>query len=77
MPSAARNTSSRRARPVLTADEARDLLDCIGTVCTLVNEEGAETEEPDLVGLRDRALIGVMVYTFARINAVLNMKIGD
>jgi len=25
--------------------------------------------------LRDRALIGVMVYTFARINAVLEMKV--
>jgi site-specific recombinase XerD len=48
--------------PVLTAGEARELLDCI---------------EPDLVGLRDRALIGVMVYTFARINAVLEMKVKD
>jgi integrase/recombinase XerD len=27
--------------------------------------------------LRDRALIGVMVYTFARINAVLEMKVSD
>jgi hypothetical protein len=30
-----------------------------------------------LIGLRDRALIGVMVYTFARINAVLEMKVSD
>ena len=29
------------------------------------------------VGLRDRALIGVMVYTFARVNAVLQMKVHD
>ena len=29
------------------------------------------------MGLRDRALIGVMVYTFARINAVLQMKVRD
>ena len=28
-------------------------------------------------GLRDRALIGVMVYTFARISAVLGMKVKD
>ena len=41
------------------------------------DEEGAETEEPALVGLRDRALIGAMVYTFARINAVLQMKVRD
>jgi len=30
-----------------------------------------KTDEPALVELRDRALIGVTVYTFARINAVL------
>ena len=27
--------------------------------------------------MRDRALIGVMVYTFARVNAVINMKVKD
>jgi hypothetical protein len=27
--------------------------------------------------LRDRALIGVMVYTFARVIAVLQMKVRD
>jgi site-specific recombinase XerC len=43
--------------PVLDAGEARALLDAI--------------PDDTLVGLRDRALIGVMVYTFARINAVL------
>jgi integrase/recombinase XerD len=30
-----------------------------------------------LTGLRDRALIGVMVYTFARGNAVIGMKVKD
>ncbi len=49
--------------PVLTAEEARALLDAI------------ETDR--LIGLRDRALIGVMVYTFARINAVLQTKVRD
>ena len=29
---------------------------------------------PDLIGLRDRAMIGVMVYSFARISAVVGMK---
>jgi integrase len=33
--------------------------------------------EPALVGLRDRALIAVMVYSFARINAVLEMRVCD
>ena len=49
--------------PVLDAGEARALLDAI--------------PDDTLVGLRDRALIGVMVYTFARINAVLEMKVKD
>ncbi len=30
-----------------------------------------------LVGLRYRVLIGVMIYTFARIGAVLQMNVGD
>lgn len=59
--------------PVLTADEARELLDSIETV----RKKPDGTEEPALVGLRDRALIAVMVYTFARINAVLQMKVRD
>jgi site-specific recombinase XerD len=37
----------------------------------------SEAEEPLLVGLRDRALIGVMAYTFARISAVLSMRVED
>jgi integrase len=47
--------------PVLNADEARALLDAIPT--------------DTLTGLRDRALIGVMVYTFARVNAVISMQV--
>jgi site-specific recombinase XerD len=49
--------------PVLTAEEARALLDAIDT--------------GTLTGLRDRALIGVMVYSFARVNAVIGMKVKD
>jgi site-specific recombinase XerD len=49
--------------PVLKAEEARTLLDSIDT--------------GTLVGLRDRAIIGVMVYTFARVNAVIEMKVKD
>ena len=61
--------------PVLTADEARTLLDSIPIV--KVDEQGAPTDQPDLVGLRDRALIGLMAYSFARVGAVLQMKVGD
>jgi hypothetical protein len=33
---------------------------------------------PDtLVGLRDRALIGVLIYSFARISAALSMSVAD
>jgi integrase len=67
----------RGKTPVLNADEARELIDHIEIVRKVRRDDGTEGEEPDLVGLRDRALIGVMVYTFARINAVLHMKVRD
>jgi site-specific recombinase XerC len=63
--------------PVLTAEEARDLLDSIQTVGKTASKDGAEAGRPDLIGVRDRALIGVMVYTFARVGAVLQMKVKD
>ncbi|MHC2086618.1 tyrosine-type recombinase/integrase [Methylobacterium sp. CM6244] len=49
--------------PVLAPEEARELLDSIdiGTA----------------IGLRDRALIGLMVYTFARIGAATAMRVED
>lgn len=49
--------------PVLTAEDTRRLLDSIDT--------------SHVVGLRDRALIGVMVYSFARVGAVVNMRVSD
>ena len=49
--------------PVLTAGEARGLLDRINT--------------GTLVGLRDRALIGLMVYSFARVSAAVAMRVAD
>jgi len=48
---------------VLSAEEARKLLDSI--------------DPSSHVGLRDRALIALMVYTFARIGAALKMKVED
>ena len=62
--------------PVLAADEARTLLDSIPIVKAAA-EDGAAADRPDLVGLRDRALIGLMAYSFARVGAVLQMKVGD
>ena len=52
-------------------------MDSIKIVKQTADADGDETDEPALVGLRDRALIGVMVYTFARVNAVLQMKVRD
>ncbi len=49
--------------PVLSAAEARELLDAIDT--------------STLAGLRDRAIIGVMVYSFARVSAAVGMDAGD
>lgn len=49
--------------PVLSAENTRKLLDSIDT--------------SHVVGLRDRALIGIMVYSFARVSAVVQMKVKD
>src|ERR1700676_3804 len=49
--------------PVLDPAEARALLDSIDTATP--------------AGLRDRALIGLMVYSFARIGAALGMAVED
>ena len=51
--------------PALTAEEARELLDSI------------VEEKKELPQLRDRAIIGVMTYTFARVSAVCGLNVGD
>ena len=54
---------TKGATPVLTPAETRELLDRIDT----------ET----LVGLRDRALLSVMVFSFARVSAAVGMRRQD
>jgi site-specific recombinase XerD len=51
--------------PVFTAEETRELLDSI------------VAEKQDVGRLRDRALIGAMVFTFARVSAVSGLDVGD
>ena len=51
--------------PALTAEEARELLDSI------------IEKKKELPQLRDRAIIGVMTYTFARVSAVCRLDVGD
>jgi integrase/recombinase XerD len=49
--------------PVLNTDETRELLDAI--------------QMDTVMGLRDRALIALMVYTFARVGAAVKMRVED
>lgn len=49
--------------PVLLGEEARKLLDSVKT----------ET----VIGLRDRAFIALLVYTFARVSAAVHMQVDD
>lgn len=58
-----RHVVKRGKTPLLTADQARALIESIDT--------------STLVGLRDRALIGVMTYAFARVSAVVAMRVED
>jgi integrase len=58
-----RHSVKKGKTPVLAAEEARALLDAIDT--------------STVIGLRDRALIGLMVYTFARVGAAIKMRVED
>ena len=58
-----RHVVKKGKTPVLSAEETRALLDSI--------------DANSVVGLRDRALIGLMVYTFARVGAAVGMKVED
>jgi site-specific recombinase XerD len=66
----------RGKTPVLSAEDARKLLDSIPLTRT-VCRDGREIKIPNLIGLRDRALIAVMVYSFARVSAVAGMNVED
>jgi integrase/recombinase XerD len=54
---------TRGKTPVLSGDEMRQLLDSIDT--------------SELIGLRDRALLGLMGYTFSRVSAVVRLRVED
>lgn len=58
-----RHSVKKGKTPVLTAAETRTLLDSIDVTTPM--------------GLRDRALIGLMTYTFARVGAAVAMKAQD
>jgi site-specific recombinase XerD len=58
-----RHVVKKGKTPVLLAAEARQLLDSI--------------ETDTLIGLRDRALIALMCYSFARVSATIAMNVED
>ena len=58
-----RHSVRKGKTPVLAAEEARALLDAIDVTT--------------LAGLRDRALVGLMVYSFARVGAAIGMRVED
>jgi site-specific recombinase XerD len=58
-----RHSFTKGKTPVLSGDEINRLLQCIDT--------------RTLTGLRDRAMISTMAYTFARITAVAALRVGD
>ena len=58
-----RHSVSKGKTPVLSSDEASELLK--GMNVSMV------------VGLRDRAILAVMTYTFARVSAVVGLKVED
>ncbi len=58
-----RHIVRRGKTPVLDPAEARQLIDAIDTTT--------------VIGLRDRALIGLMIYSFARIGAAIGMRVED
>ncbi len=58
-----RHIVRRGKTPVLDPAEARQLIDAIDVTT--------------VIGLRDRALVGLMVYSFARIGAAIGMRVED
>jgi site-specific recombinase XerD len=58
-----KHSRKRGKTPVLSQEEARQLFDSIPT--------------DTLIGKRDRALLGLMTYTFARIGAAISMEVRD
>lgn len=58
-----KHTVKKGKTPVLPVKETRALLDSI--------------DASHVVGLRDRALIGLMVFSFARVGAMVKMNVGD
>ena len=58
-----RHSVSKGATAVISSEEARALLDSM--------------DRASLVGLRDRAIVATMAFTFSRVSAVVRLKVED
>jgi site-specific recombinase XerD len=67
------------ATPIMEAKEVRLLLDSIPVTRRIIpgKHGGGYKEVVDIKGLRDRAAIAIMAYTFARVSAVVGLTLGD
>ena len=63
--------------PVLSGEEAKRLIESIPIIRMVKKQDGEKEAVPDLVGLRDRALISLMTYSLARVSAALKMEVRD
>src|ERR1700721_3924048 len=66
--------------PILEAEQMRALLDSIPVTREVKipkKHGGGVTVVADVKGLRDRAVIAIMAYTFARVSAVAGLELGD
>lgn len=66
--------------PIMEAEQVRVLLDSIPLTRKVKipkKHGGGVREVQDIKGLRDRAAIAIMAYTFARVSAVVGLKRGD
>ncbi len=63
--------------PVLYEDEARQLLTRIPVMEVDKATGRPDPSRPNLIGIRDRAIIAVCLYSFARVSAALAMKVED
>jgi integrase/recombinase XerD len=66
--------------PILESGQMRMLLDSIPVTREVKipkKHGGGVKVVADIKGLRDRAVIGIMAYTFARVSAVAGLKRGD
>ena len=66
--------------PIMEAEQVRRLLDSIPVVRKVKvpkKHGGGHKEVPDIKGLRDRAVIAIMSYTFGRVSAVVGVTRDD